>query len=226
VPRHIACLTFDFDAMSGMIAWGMTSPTPISRGEFSAVGVGRILALLAKYDIKATFFIPGMVIGTYPKVCERIVAAGHEVGHHGWTHVPPAKMNPDQEEAGLIRGCEAIRRLCGKNPRGYRSPAWDLSPATAELLIRHGFVYESSMMGNDHSPYQVRLGDVISADEPMQFGKEEWGVLTYTCHPYVIGRGHRMMMLERLIHGLMERGAVFMTMEAGAREYQGRRATV
>ena len=62
--------------------------------------------------------------------------------------------------------------LCGKNPRGYRSPAWDLSPATAELLIRHGFLYESSMMGNDHHPYQVRTGDVISPDEPMRFGEE------------------------------------------------------
>jgi peptidoglycan/xylan/chitin deacetylase (PgdA/CDA1 family) len=148
-----------------------------------------------------------------------------------------------------------------------------LSPATAELLIRHGFVYESSMMGHDHSPYQVRLGDVISSDEPMQFGREsplvempiswslddfphfeffrtqglmatagvlqnwlddfeymrrneDWGVLTYTCHPYVIGRGHRMMMLERLIQGLVERGAVFATMEQTAKEYQGRRARV
>src|SRR6201994_3396080 len=115
MPRHIACLTFDFDAMSGMIAWGLTSPTPISRGEFGAIGVGRILALLAKYDIKTTFFIPGMVIGTYPQICERIVADGHEVGHHGWTHVPPAKMNPDQEEAGLIRGIEAIRRISGQD---------------------------------------------------------------------------------------------------------------
>jgi peptidoglycan-N-acetylglucosamine deacetylase len=270
MPRHIACLTFDFDAMSGMIAWGLTSPTPISRGEFGAIGVKRILALLAKYRIKATFFIPGVVIGTYPEICEKIAAEGHEIGHHGWTHVPPAKMTPDQEEAGLLRGSEAIRRVTGNKPRGYRSPAWDLSPATAELLIRHGFLYESSMMGNDHHPYQVRLGDVIAPDEPMRFGpesaliempiswslddfphfeffrtqglmatsgvlqnwiddfeymtrEEEWGILTYTCHPYVIGRGHRMMMLERLIEALIKLGAVFATMEEAARGYQGRR---
>lgn len=270
MPRHIACLTFDFDAMSGMIANGLTSPTPISRGEFGVTGVRRILALLAKYRIKATFFIPGVVIGTYPDVCARIVAEGHEVGHHGWTHQPPARMTPDQEEAGLVRGCEAIRRLSGRNPRGYRSPAWDLSPATAELLIRHGFVYDTSMMGNDHHPYQVRTGDVISSDEPMQFGAEtdliempiswslddfphfeffrtqglmatsgvlqnwiddfeymiretDWGILTYTCHPFVIGRGHRMMMLERLIQALNERGAAFASMEEAALEYQGRR---
>jgi peptidoglycan/xylan/chitin deacetylase (PgdA/CDA1 family) len=76
MPRHIACLTFDFDAMSGMIANGLTSPTPISRGEFGAVGVARILALLAKHRIRATFFIPGVVIGTYPEACKDIVAAG------------------------------------------------------------------------------------------------------------------------------------------------------
>jgi peptidoglycan/xylan/chitin deacetylase (PgdA/CDA1 family) len=270
MPRHIACLTFDFDAMSGMIANGLTSPTPISRGEFGVIGVRRILALLAKYGIKGTFFIPGVVIGTYPQACEAIVAAGHEIGHHGWTHVPPAKLSPDEEEAGLVRGCEAIRRVSGKDPRGYRSPAWDLSPATAELLIRYGFLYESSMMGNDHHPYQVRIDDVIASDEPMRFGaeteliempiswslddfphfeflrtqglmatvgvlqnwiddfeymrrEEEWGILTYTCHPFVIGRGHRMLMLERLIQGLTERGAAFATMEEAAREYQARR---
>jgi peptidoglycan/xylan/chitin deacetylase (PgdA/CDA1 family) len=100
------------------------------------------------------------------------VARGHEIGHHGWTHVAPAKPSPDEEEAGLVRDSEAIRRISGQDPRGYRSPAWDLSAATAELLIRYGFFYESSMMGNDHHPYQVRIGDVIASDEPMRFGAE------------------------------------------------------
>ena len=131
--------------MSGMIAQGLTSPTPISRGEFGVVGVRRILALLAKHRIKSTFFIPGVVIGTYPEACKDIVADGHEIGHHGWTHVPPAKMTREQEEAGLVRANDAIRALCGRNARGYRSPSWDLSPATAELLLKHGFLYESSM---------------------------------------------------------------------------------
>jgi peptidoglycan/xylan/chitin deacetylase (PgdA/CDA1 family) len=270
MPRHIACLTFDFDAMSGMIAQGLTSPTPISRGEFGVVGIRRILALLAKHRIKATFFIPGVVIGTYPEVCKDIAADGHEIGHHGWTHVPPAKMTREQEEAGLVRANDAIRALCGRKARGYRSPSWDLSPATAELLLKHGFLYESSMMGHDHQPYQVRLGDVIAPDEPMTFGKEcpliempiswslddfphfeffrtqglmpaslvlqnwlddfkymtrteKWGILTYTCHPFVIGRGHRMLMLERLVQGLVELGATFLTMEQAAGEYRSKR---
>lgn len=100
MSRHIACLTFDFDVMSGWIARGLTTPTPISRGEFGIVGARRILALLDQYDIRATWFVPGVIIATYPEVCAQVVAGGHEIGHHGWTHVLPAALSRDQEEEG------------------------------------------------------------------------------------------------------------------------------
>ena len=273
---HIACLTFDFDAVSGVIAQGMRSPTPISRGEFGLVGTERILALLKRHDIRATWFIPGHTIETYPEMSVRVAVAGHEIGHHGWTHMTPVTMSRDEEEAGLQRGTDAIVELCGQKPRGYRSPAWDLSENTVELLVSRGFLYESSMMGNDYTPYFARTGDVIALEEPMQFGPEtslvempiswtlddyphfefvqnqryriqglmpaggvlqnwvddfdymtrtmDWGVLTYTCHPLVIGRGHRMMMLERLIEALQGLGAVFMTMDAAANAWLERTA--
>jgi peptidoglycan/xylan/chitin deacetylase (PgdA/CDA1 family) len=276
MARHIVCLTFDFDALSGFIARGMTTPTPISRGEFGAVASARILTLLKRHDIASTWFIPGHTIETYPEACGNVVAAGHEVAHHGWTHVPPANLTREQEEAGLIRGNDAIRKLTGRAARGYRSPAWDLSPHTIELLLKHGFLYESSMMGHDYLPYRARLGDIIEFEQPAVFGREtelvempiswtlddyphfefirtgnsilgglkpasgvlenwyddfdymtrimEWGIITYTCHPFVIGRGHRMLMLERLIDKLKARGAVFLTMEAAVREWQGRSA--
>ena len=262
---HIACLTFDFDAVSGYIAQGQRSPTPISRGEFGLVGAERILALLQRHGIPATWFIPGHTIETYPAMSVRIAEAGHEIGHHGWTHMTPVTMSRDEEEAGLQRGTDAIVKLCGRKPRGYRSPAWDLSENTIELLVARGFLYESSMMGNDYTPYFARTGDVIELEEPMVLGPEtslvempiswtlddyphfeyvrnkqysmpglmpaggvlqnwvddfdymtrtmEWGVLTYTCHPFVIGRGHRMLMLERLIDALKGMGATFLTME-------------
>jgi peptidoglycan/xylan/chitin deacetylase (PgdA/CDA1 family) len=269
MPRHIVCLTFDFDAMSGFVARGQTTPTPVSRGEFGTVGIERIVALLQQYDIKASFFVPGVVIGTYPRECQLLVEGGHEIGHHGWTHVAPATLSREMEEEHLARGNEAIARLAGKKARGYRSPAWDLSPHTIELLLKHGFQYDSSLMGDDYTPYRARLGDVVLAEGPMQFGKPsaliempiswslddyphfefartpglmnanlvlenflddflwmkrhlEWGVLTYTFHPYVIGRGHRMMMLERLILKLIDHGAVFMPMEQAAVEFAAR----
>lgn len=268
MKEHIVCLTFDFDAMSGMIAKGMTSPTAISRGEFGAVAVDRILALLEAYRIPSSWFVPGTVAKTYPDHCRRIAERGHEIGNHGWTHVPPANLTAEQEEAGLVRANEAIAEITGKTPIGYRSPSWDLSPSTVDLLLANGFVYDSSMMGHDHHPYFARRGDVVSEDEPIRFGEttalvempiswslddfphfeylrlsnmlmpglanaglvlenfvqdfeymqryEAQGVLTYTFHPFVIGRGHRMIMLERLIAALLERGARFSTMESVA----------
>jgi peptidoglycan/xylan/chitin deacetylase (PgdA/CDA1 family) len=274
VSRHIVCLTFDFDVMTGFIARGMTTPTPISRGEFGVVAIPRILGLLRRSEIKATFFVPGVVIDMYPAACEQIVAAGHEIGHHGYTHVPPASLSREREEEGLLRGNESIRRICGKPARGYRSPSWDLSPHTVELLLRHEFIYESSMMGDDYTPYYARQGDQIRLEEPCVWGTPtsliempiswtlddyphfefvrtqstvlpglmnahnvlqnwvddfaymqqivDWGVLTYTMHPFVIGRGHRMMMLERLIERLREGGAVFLRMEAAAGEFAER----
>jgi peptidoglycan-N-acetylglucosamine deacetylase len=274
MPRHIVCLTFDFDAISGFIARGMTTPTPISRGEFGVVASERILALLQRYEIPTTWFIPGHTLETYPEACRRVFAAGHEIGHHGWTHVPPASLSREAEEAGLVRANASIRRLIGQAARGYRSPSWDLSPHTVELLLNHGFLYDSSMMGHDYLPYRARQGDVIELEKPAVLGTPsnlvempiswtlddyphfefvrtntailgglkpasgvlenwyddfdymtrimEWGIITYTCHPFVIGRGHRMLMLERLVEKLRARNAVFLTMEAAVAEWRRR----
>ena len=95
--RHIVCLTFDFDAISGFIARGQTSPSWISRGEYGPrVGAPRLLALLGKFGIKSTWFIPGHTIETFPQACEKVLAAGHENAHHGWTHRPPASLTREQ----------------------------------------------------------------------------------------------------------------------------------
>jgi peptidoglycan/xylan/chitin deacetylase (PgdA/CDA1 family) len=272
MANHIVCLTFDFDVMSGHIARGRTTPTPISRGEFGIVGADRILSLLKSQEISSTWFIPGFTIETYPEACMQVVEGSHEIAHHGWTHVPPDSLDLDQEEAEMILANEAIETLCGRRAQGYRSPAWDLSPHTLDLLVKHGFFYESSMMGHDYLPYRVRQQDVIKLHEPMQFGEEtsliempiswsqddhphfemrndlrrsghrnatsvmenwiddfvymtryiDWGIITYTCHPYVIGRGHRMLMLERFVTKLRALGAEFMSMDNAARLYDER----
>ena len=173
-----------------------------------------------------------------------------------------------------MRGNEAIRAISGAYARGYRSPSWDLSPHSVELLLKHGFVYDSSMMGNDYTPYYARQGDAIELKEPARFGTQsalvempihwstddsphfefvrtehsvrqglqnannvlenwlndflymreavDWGVLTYTCHPFIIGRGHRIMMLERLIQRVKEEGGVFQRIDETVQEFKGR----
>ena len=161
VPRHIVCLSFDFDTQSGFIARGMTSPTMLSRGEFGLIGAQRILALLKSHGIRATWFVPGFTIESHPRACEAVVRDGHEVAHHSWAHIPPAQQSREEEEADLVRANDAIARLTGHKACGYRSPSWDLSENTIDLLIAHGFVYDSSLMGADYWPYRARRGDHV-----------------------------------------------------------------
>lgn len=277
MPRHIVCLTFDFDGVSGFIARGQTSPSWISRGEFGPKnGAPRLTALLKRYGIRATWFVPGHTIESYPAACEAVFAAGHEIAHHGWTHRPPTALARAEEEAELVRGNESIRKLTGRAARGYRSPTWDLTPHSVELFVKHGFVYDSSLMGDDYRPYYLRRGDAIHPDVPPVFSEKtalvempiqwcaddsphfefvrsdatvrrglmnansvvdnwiedflymrevaDWGVITYTCHPFIVGRGHRMVQLERLIRTCLDSGAVFMAMEDVVAEFRGRQA--
>ena len=274
MPRHIVCLTFDFDTQSGFIARGMTSPTMLSRGEFGLIGAQRVLALLKSHGIRATWFVPGFTIESHPRACEALLPDGHEVAHHSWAHIPPAQQTRAEEEADLVRANDAIARLTGRKARGYRSPSWDLSESTVDLLLAHGFLYDSSLMGADYWPYRARRGDKVELGKPYSYGEQseliempiswslddyphfefiraattilpglqsartvmqnwfdeflymkktvEWGVLTYTMHPYVIGRGYRMLAFEDLVAKLIREGAVFATMEEAALEAQTR----
>lgn len=169
-----ACLTFDFDAVSVWIGtYGLRGPSAISRGEFGArVGLGRILEALEREAVPATFFVPGHTVETYPDLCRAIVAAGHEVGHHGYLHERPVALQPDEERAALERGLDVLERVLGARPAGYRAPGWEHSDETVELLLEYGFAYDSSMMGQDFEPYFCRQGDVVQLDGPFLFGAE------------------------------------------------------
>jgi peptidoglycan/xylan/chitin deacetylase (PgdA/CDA1 family) len=169
-PQIDVALTFDFDGMSSYIALGASSPSMVSRGELGPIGVRRILGLLADFDARATFFVPGHTALAFPAAVRAVVEAGHEVGHHGWVHENPVALDRAQEAQVLRRGIEALREVTGETPVGYRSPAWDNSPHTVELLLEHGFEYESSMMGNDFEPYWCRVGDRWSKAEPFEAG--------------------------------------------------------
>ena len=263
MPRSTVCLTFDFDALSVWFGYDRVTPALLQRGEYGArVGVSRVLAFLREHEIAATFFVPGHTIDSFPAPCEAILAAGHEVAHHSYAHVDPSGQTPDEERADMERALAALDRL-GVKPAGYRSPSADMSPATLPLLEEHGFVYDSSLMADDFAPYRPRIGDAVSAQEPLRPGREarlwelpmsfelddwphfqfafgppyraglsapskvleiwteefDWmdrhvdgGLLTVCMHPQVIGRGHRMAMLERFVEHCGGAGAQFARM--------------
>ncbi len=152
----------DIDAVAGWLGsyGGEDSPDDISRGLFAGeVGIPRLLKLFKKYHLPATWFAPGHSIETFPEQMKMIVDAGHEVGAHGYSHENPIAMSAKQEEDVLLKSIELIKELTGKVPTGYVAPWWEFSNITNELLLKHGFKYDHSLMHSDFTPYYVRVGD-------------------------------------------------------------------
>jgi peptidoglycan/xylan/chitin deacetylase (PgdA/CDA1 family) len=161
--RFAAAFTFDFDAEEGIIAEDPANadrPGILSQGTYDAkVAVPWILELLEAKGVMATFFIPGRVAERHPARVQEIVGAGHEIAHHGYTHTSPTLLSRDEEENEIAKGLEVLRSF-GTEVIGYRSPAWDFSANTEELLQQHGFVYSSNFM-DDLKPYRRERSDLI-----------------------------------------------------------------
>lgn len=152
----------DVDAVGGWLGsyGGEDSPSDIQRGMFSGeVGTPRLLNLFAERGIRTTWFIPGHSIETFPAQTEMIVAGGHEVGAHGYSHENPAAMTAMQEEAVLAKSVELIKKVSGRKPRGYVAPWWEMSSSTAGLLLKYGFTYDHSQGYDDFTPFYARVGD-------------------------------------------------------------------
>jgi peptidoglycan/xylan/chitin deacetylase (PgdA/CDA1 family) len=164
------------DAVAGWLGSysGEDSPCDISRGIFAGeVGVPRLLNLFAKFGIKATWFIPGHSLETFPQQMKQVVDQGHNVGLHGYSHENPLALTPYQEEKILVKTINLLTNLAGKKPMGYVAPWWELSEVTAQLLIKHDIKYDHSLMHNDFRCYYVRIND---AWYPIDYNKDpdEW----------------------------------------------------
>lgn len=164
----VAMLTFDVDGVSSWIRRNpdfANLPSLMSMAEYGpSIAMPRILNLLDAHSIKASFYVPGYVAETHVQLVEEIVRRGHEVAHHGYMHEAPASMSAAEEQEALEQGIAILQRITGQAPLGYRSPSWELSDVSLDLLASHGFQYDSSLMGDD-APYildQVTL----NADTP------------------------------------------------------------
>ncbi len=175
--RCVAVISFDIDGPTGMLNRNpkvAQMQSTMSMGNYGPlVGAPRILHLLETYDVKASFYVPGWVAERYPKLVERIVADGHEVAHHGYLHEPPATLNREEEADVLDRGNAILKGITGSQPLGYRSPAWELSEHSLDLLTERGFLYDSSLMGHD-LPYVVSDGDRALVELPVHWSLDDY----------------------------------------------------
>ncbi len=163
MAKEIFCaFGVDLDAVAGWLGsyGGKDSPDDISRGLFAGeVGTPRLLELFRRHDLRTTWFVPGHSIETFPEQIDAIVAVGHEVGVHGYSHENPIAMSREQETEVLDRCIALVEEVTGRRPTGYVAPWWEFSRVTNELLLERGIKYDHSLMHRDFEPYYVRVGD-------------------------------------------------------------------
>jgi len=154
--RVAVCLSFDTDTEAPLLRDGTTSPTSLSASDFGAEsGVPRILKMLDKYQVPATFFVTGVDAMLHPDMLQAIVKSGrHEVGVHGWIHEFPPRLDAAEEERLLDQAIAYLTQAAGRKPVGYRAPSWAFSNATLDLIVKKQFLYDSSLQALDE-PYEV-----------------------------------------------------------------------
>ncbi|MDC7787499.1 hypothetical protein PQJ75_09230 [Rhodoplanes sp. TEM] len=226
MPRHLVCLSFDL---------------PVPPDEDAAIAAARVLDLLADRGLRATWFVAGTAAARPSPVGERLVRDGHEIALLG----PPSGGEAEAEQ-----GVEAVRRLAGKAPRGFRADA--ASPVDVAWLERTGVLYDSSRPGLGWWPRRRRAGaDAAASDSAviampitlalgeapaparavMQDWTDEvlqmrdsvsWGVLTCALPLATVGRGAVLRAFATFLDGALDAGAVVLTLEEAAREAAGR----
>jgi peptidoglycan-N-acetylglucosamine deacetylase len=149
-------LSFDFDAETNALRDSDYSPGILSQGEYAArVAIPRILALLDKYRIPASFFVPAVTAVLHPDEIKAIMAKGrHEIGMHGWIHERNSLLSEEEERDLMKKSFAKLHEVAGKAPVGIRTPSWDFSPSTLKIIRELGLIYDSSLMADDR-PYEI-----------------------------------------------------------------------
>jgi peptidoglycan/xylan/chitin deacetylase (PgdA/CDA1 family) len=189
-----ACLTFDMDAEAAVLTADINSihrMSPMSHQSYGPlVGVPRILGLLERHGVKATFFVPGYSAHRYPQVVRAIAEAGHEIAHHSYFHENTAGMDAKTEADMIDLGLRALSDVAGVRPEGYRAPMWEMNYHTPGLLAERGFRYDSSLMDADHA-YRLAVdgtpGAATLVEVPVSWGLDDWE--QYAFLPDLIGSG-------------------------------------
>ena len=153
-------LSFDVDNATATLSTGNLDYEILSRGEYGAVdGLPRLLRMLDRQQVPASFFIPAASAVLHPKMITAIQSAKlpHEIGVHGWIHERLPLLNNEKEEQRLLDlSIETLTKMTGKRPVGYRAPSWKFSGWTMGQVKAAGFLYDSSLMASDDA-YELLL---------------------------------------------------------------------
>ncbi len=180
-----AILSFDLDAESPILVEGRryadNAGVMTHQAYGPLVGGPRILELLEEYGLPATFFVPGLTAERYPHTVERILEAGHEIGHHSYAHFSPFDQDEAAERADFERALAVLDRF-GVKPEGFRCPSWEPQWRTPALVAEYGLAYDSSLMDAD-TPYLLETpsGDLVEL--PVHWSLDDWEQYAYLPRP-------------------------------------------
>ena len=155
--RVAVLFSFDVDNDTITIARNeVPSIGAMSQGEYGArVGLRRVVDLMDRHEIPASFFIPAVSLVLRPDMVDVIQESGrHEFGVHGWIHELNTALDAETERDLVNRATNYLEDVTGRRPVGYRAPSWNFSPSTLNILRAQGFLYDSSLMADDR-PYEL-----------------------------------------------------------------------
>jgi peptidoglycan/xylan/chitin deacetylase (PgdA/CDA1 family) len=179
-------LTFDVDAEALWLTLsrGKDRPALFSQGLYGLnAGMPRVLQLLGDLGIKSTFFVPGLVAERHPSLVPEIMAAGHEVASHAYTHQPLSAFDTRQLEADeLRRAKDILERQCGVPVVGFGAPVCDVSPHTVSILAEQGFLYDRSFLDDDW-PYLFRNGQRSLVELPISWVLDDFAFFGHNLYP-------------------------------------------
>jgi peptidoglycan-N-acetylglucosamine deacetylase len=189
--RVAVALSFDVDAEVGWLCEGdeyKRRLTTLSEVRFGITrGVPRILRMLADRELPATFVVPGDTADRHPDAIRRIAESGYEIAHHGYDHLRTDKVSAQDQRDEIERGLEWFERFGLARPIGYRSPAWEMTPETFELLREFEFNYDSSCMGDDRPYYESFRGETL-LELPVHWALDDWSRVAWNIdHGGVLG---------------------------------------
>ncbi|MHB8529337.1 MAG: polysaccharide deacetylase family protein [Caulobacteraceae bacterium] len=212
--RAAFALSFDSDHETNELRDGGGSIGRLAWGQYgSRVGVPRILKLLEKYSVPATFFVPAVAALLYEDEQRRVIAEGHEIGIHGWIHELNSALPYEAERDLMLRSADTLKKVAGVRPVGLRTPSWDFSPNTLRIEKEMGLAYDSSLMADEDCYELLLAGEPTGITElPVEWVRDD--AVYFTMHRAMALRPHTppaavLDIFRREFEAAYEDGGVF-----------------